>query len=165
MGGGAECRARPTSSNRSASSDADVVIFYPYMYYPTVHSIGRVPMPAVLHPAAHDEPAFHKPLFVARRSEVPTPSCSIRRPNGISCSRDAVVWQESPSWCWGWASALRWPRERREAELSAWVIGPHRFDRSTRRAEGDYASSWSSCSEISGPSSRAIGAGDRRSDQ
>lgn len=45
------------------SSDADVVAFYPYLYYPTVFSIGSVPMPAVLHPAAHDEPALYLPVF------------------------------------------------------------------------------------------------------
>ncbi len=43
--------------------DADVVAFYPYLYYPTVLGIGSVPMPAVLHPAAHDEPALYLPVF------------------------------------------------------------------------------------------------------
>ncbi len=46
-----------------SASDADVAVFYPYMYYPTVRSIGRVPMPAVLHPAAHDEPALYLSVF------------------------------------------------------------------------------------------------------
>jgi glycosyltransferase involved in cell wall biosynthesis len=45
------------------ASDADVAVFYPYLYYPTVRAIGRVPMPAVLHPAAHDEPALYLPVF------------------------------------------------------------------------------------------------------
>lgn len=45
------------------SSGADVVAFYPYLYYPTVFGIGSVPMPAVLHPAAHDEPALYLPVF------------------------------------------------------------------------------------------------------
>jgi len=45
------------------ASDADVVVFYPYLYSPTVWSIGRVPMPAVLHPAAHDEPALYLRVF------------------------------------------------------------------------------------------------------
>jgi hypothetical protein len=44
-------------------SDVDVAAFYPYLYYPTVRGIGRVPMPAVLHPAAHDEPALYLPAF------------------------------------------------------------------------------------------------------
>ncbi len=44
-------------------SGADVAAFYPYLYYPTVRAIGRVPMPAVLHPAAHDEPALYLPVF------------------------------------------------------------------------------------------------------
>ncbi len=46
-------------------SAADVAVFYPYLYYPTVRAIGRVPMPAVLHPAAHDEPALYLPVFAA----------------------------------------------------------------------------------------------------
>ncbi len=45
------------------ASAADVAVFYPYLYYPTVRAIGRVPMPAVLHPAAHDEPALYLPVF------------------------------------------------------------------------------------------------------
>jgi glycosyltransferase involved in cell wall biosynthesis len=44
-------------------SDADVVAFYPYLYHPTVAAIGRVKVPAVLHPAAHDEPALYLPVF------------------------------------------------------------------------------------------------------
>jgi glycosyltransferase involved in cell wall biosynthesis len=45
------------------STDADVVAFYPYLYHPTVAAIGRVKVPAVLHPAAHDEPALYLPVF------------------------------------------------------------------------------------------------------
>jgi glycosyltransferase involved in cell wall biosynthesis len=44
-------------------SGVDVAAFYPYLYYPTVRGIGRVPMPGVLHPAAHDEPALYLPVF------------------------------------------------------------------------------------------------------
>ena len=35
----------------------------PYLYHPTVAAIGQVPVPAVLHPAAHDEPALYLPVF------------------------------------------------------------------------------------------------------
>src|SRR5271169_5759348 len=45
------------------ASDADVVAFYPYLYHPTVATIGKVRVPAVLHPAAHDEPALYRPVF------------------------------------------------------------------------------------------------------
>ena len=45
------------------ASDADVIAFYPYMYHPTVAAIGQVKVPAVLHPAAHDEPALYLPVF------------------------------------------------------------------------------------------------------
>jgi glycosyltransferase involved in cell wall biosynthesis len=44
-------------------SGADVVAFYPYLYHPTVAAIGRVSAPAVLHPAAHDEPALYLSVF------------------------------------------------------------------------------------------------------
>jgi glycosyltransferase involved in cell wall biosynthesis len=45
------------------ASDADVVALYPYMYHPTVATISKVAVPAVLHPAAHDEPALYMPVF------------------------------------------------------------------------------------------------------
>ncbi|HVT42260.1 MAG TPA: glycosyltransferase family 4 protein, partial [Acidimicrobiales bacterium] len=45
------------------ASDADVVSFSPYLYHPTVASIGRVQAPAVFHPAAHDEPALYLSVF------------------------------------------------------------------------------------------------------
>jgi glycosyltransferase involved in cell wall biosynthesis len=44
-------------------SRLDVAVFYPYLYYPTVRGITAVAMPAVLHPAAHDEPALYLPVF------------------------------------------------------------------------------------------------------
>jgi glycosyltransferase involved in cell wall biosynthesis len=46
-----------------ASTDADVVVFTPYLYHPTVRSIERVGRRAVLHPAAHEEPPLHLPIF------------------------------------------------------------------------------------------------------
>lgn len=46
-----------------SSSDADVVVFYPYLYYPTVRGLPRVAARSVLHPAAHDEPALALPVF------------------------------------------------------------------------------------------------------
>ncbi len=46
-----------------STSDADVVAFTPYLYHPTVAAIGRVPAPAVFHPAAHDEPALYLSVF------------------------------------------------------------------------------------------------------
>ncbi len=45
------------------AGDADVVAFYPYLYYPTVMGIEAVTVPRVLHPAAHDEPALYLPVF------------------------------------------------------------------------------------------------------
>jgi len=46
-----------------SASGADVAAFYPYLHYTSVHGIRRAPMPAVLHPAAHDEPALYLPVF------------------------------------------------------------------------------------------------------
>ena len=53
----------PALVERATSVTADVVVFYPYLYYPTVRAIGRTRSPAVLHPAAHDEPALQLPVF------------------------------------------------------------------------------------------------------
>ena len=46
-----------------AASDADVLAFYPYLYYPTVRGLPLVAERAILHPAAHEEPALHLSLF------------------------------------------------------------------------------------------------------
>jgi glycosyltransferase involved in cell wall biosynthesis len=46
-------------------TEADVVAFYPYLYYPTVAGMDAVSVPRVLHPAAHDEPALYLPVFAA----------------------------------------------------------------------------------------------------
>jgi glycosyltransferase involved in cell wall biosynthesis len=53
----------PAVVDALTESDADVAAFYPYLYYPTVAGIARCPMPGVLHPAAHDEPALYLPVF------------------------------------------------------------------------------------------------------
>jgi glycosyltransferase involved in cell wall biosynthesis len=45
------------------ASDADVIAFYPYLYYPTVRGLPLVRDRAILHPAVHDEPALYLPLF------------------------------------------------------------------------------------------------------
>ncbi len=46
-----------------AASRIDAAAFYPYLYYPTVEGIRRVKVPALLHPAAHDEPALYLKVF------------------------------------------------------------------------------------------------------
>jgi glycosyltransferase involved in cell wall biosynthesis len=46
-----------------ASSDADVLAFYPYLYYPTVRGLPLVRDRAIMHPAAHEEPALHLGVF------------------------------------------------------------------------------------------------------
>jgi glycosyltransferase involved in cell wall biosynthesis len=44
-------------------TDAALVVFYPYLYHPTVAGVPLVPGRAVMHPAAHDEPPLRLPLF------------------------------------------------------------------------------------------------------
>ncbi len=53
----------PELLEAARASRADVMAFYPYLYYPSVHGIGQVPMPTVLHPAAHDEHALYLPIY------------------------------------------------------------------------------------------------------
>ena len=45
------------------ASDHDLLAFTPYLYHPTVVGLPLVRDRAVLHPAAHDEPAIRLPLF------------------------------------------------------------------------------------------------------
>ncbi|MFZ4584504.1 MAG: glycosyltransferase family 4 protein [Acidimicrobiia bacterium] len=45
------------------ASDADVIAFYPYLYYPTVVGLPKVAERAIMHPAAHDEPPLFLPVF------------------------------------------------------------------------------------------------------
>ena len=62
--GGWTCRARsPALLEAVVASDADVQAFYPYLYYPTVRGLPLVAERAALHPATHEEPALHLPLF------------------------------------------------------------------------------------------------------
>jgi len=46
-----------------AVTDADVVACYPYLFATTVDGIAVSPVPTVLHPAAHDEPALYLSAF------------------------------------------------------------------------------------------------------
>jgi glycosyltransferase involved in cell wall biosynthesis len=53
----------PELADAAADGDADLLVFYPYLYAPTVVGVRRSPERAVLHPAAHDEPALRLPVF------------------------------------------------------------------------------------------------------
>jgi glycosyltransferase involved in cell wall biosynthesis len=53
----------PEVTEAAIESEADAMVFFPYLYYPTVRAIGQVRVPTVLHPAAHDEPALYLPVF------------------------------------------------------------------------------------------------------
>lgn len=52
--------------------DHDVVLFFSYLYYPTVYGVPLVPERAVVVPTAHDEPALglaaYRPMFHAPRA-------------------------------------------------------------------------------------------------
>lgn len=53
----------PDVVSAAADGGADVVVFYPYLYYPTVHGVPALGERAVMHPAAHDEAPLRLPLF------------------------------------------------------------------------------------------------------
>ncbi len=53
----------PALLDAVASSDADVLAFYPYLYYPTVRGLPLVAERAIMHPAAHEEPVLYLPVF------------------------------------------------------------------------------------------------------
>src|SRR5580658_10424616 len=52
----------PALLDEVQASDADVIAFYPYLYYPTIRGLPLVRERAIMHPAAHEEPALHLPL-------------------------------------------------------------------------------------------------------
>jgi glycosyltransferase involved in cell wall biosynthesis len=53
----------PDLIEAAVSSQADIVAFYPYLYYPTVKGVLRLGHRAVLHAAAHDEAPLRLPVF------------------------------------------------------------------------------------------------------
>lgn len=53
----------PALLDAVGESSADVIAFYPYLFRSTVDGIIRSPAPAILHPAAHDEPALYLRAF------------------------------------------------------------------------------------------------------
>jgi glycosyltransferase involved in cell wall biosynthesis len=66
-------RQGPVSAGLLAAigdSDADLCVFSPYLYHPTVAGIPAAKGRAVLHPAAHDEAPLRLPLLRRTMSEV-----------------------------------------------------------------------------------------------
>ena len=53
----------PAILDAVGDSDADLVVFYPYLYHPTVRGVPVAGRRAVMHPAAHDEPPLRLPVF------------------------------------------------------------------------------------------------------
>ncbi|MDA8196615.1 MAG: glycosyltransferase family 4 protein [Actinomycetota bacterium] len=46
-----------------AKLDEGIIVFYPYLYLPTVEGVARSSLPKILHPAAHDEPIIDLSIF------------------------------------------------------------------------------------------------------
>jgi glycosyltransferase involved in cell wall biosynthesis len=66
-------RQGPVSSELIAAiggSDADLCVFSPYLFHPTIHGVPAAGGRAVLHPAAHDEPPLRLPLLRRVMQEV-----------------------------------------------------------------------------------------------
>lgn len=55
----------PAAVEAAVAGDADLLVFYPYLFYPTVRGVPAAGPRAVMHPAAHDEPALRLPVFPA----------------------------------------------------------------------------------------------------
>jgi glycosyltransferase involved in cell wall biosynthesis len=53
----------PDAVEAAVASDARLIVFYPYLYWPTVHGVAPAGRRAVMHPAAHDEPALRLEVF------------------------------------------------------------------------------------------------------
>ena len=53
----------PDVVEAARDGDADLVAFYPYLYWPTVHGVPALGRRAVMHPAAHDEAPIRLPIF------------------------------------------------------------------------------------------------------
>jgi len=111
----------PALINALCDSGVDVAAFYPYLYYPTVRAIGRVPMPGVLHPAAHDEPALYLPVF--RGTYTNADALCYHTMAERRLSSGCTPWRSDPRSC----SASGWvhpPRvDARVLRSSGWVTG------------------------------------------
>ncbi len=53
----------PGALDAAEASDADVIVAYPYLYWPTVAGVRRLGRRIVLQAAAHDEPPIRLPVF------------------------------------------------------------------------------------------------------
>lgn len=53
----------PDALAAARDSDADLLVYYPYLFYPTIRGVPQTPDRAVLHPAAHDEAPLRLGLF------------------------------------------------------------------------------------------------------
>ncbi len=60
----------PDAVDAAVASACDIVTLAPYMYHPTVTAAARLGHRAVLHPATHDEPAIHLPIYEPVFTEV-----------------------------------------------------------------------------------------------
>ena len=95
---GSTCRApsRPTSCGAVEASDADVIAFYPYLYYPTIRGLPLVQRPG--HPPSGGP-----------RGAGPPPAAS-----STPCSPSAAASPSTPgaSGVWWWSASASPPRRR-----------------------------------------------------
>ena len=53
-----------------AAGGHDAIIFYPYLYHPSVKGVQRARVPVIMHPAAQEEPVIDLPIFEQVFAEV-----------------------------------------------------------------------------------------------
>jgi glycosyltransferase involved in cell wall biosynthesis len=53
----------PELVDAACHSGVDALACYPYLHYPSVKTTLSSPLPTILHPAAHDEPALYFPIY------------------------------------------------------------------------------------------------------
>ena len=81
----------------------DLLVFTPYLYHPTVRGLPACATVAVLHPAAHDEPAIRLPLY--RRGVRGGARPCLLHGRGAAISSRSGSRRRSPSRKWSSASA------------------------------------------------------------
>ena len=99
-----------------------MVAFYPYLYHPTVAAIGQVKVPAVLHPAAHDEPCLYLPVFRGTFGDADA-FCFHTAAERLLVERTYPV-AEKPQIVLGLGVGESAGAGRPGAASSAWVTGP-----------------------------------------
>jgi len=99
------------------ASDADIIAFYPYLYYPTIRGLPLVRDRSILHPAAHEEPALHLRVFDALFAQCPGFAFHTR-------SERRLVVEPRRRWWSAWGSKRRKDHRGRRGRRSDWATRP-----------------------------------------